>query len=310
MAKTFSTPDAALPPRLMTTREVAAYLRLKERKIYELLAEKRIPSARVGGKWLFPREAIDLWLAESLKRESGFVAKPPAPPVVAGSHDPLLDFALKESGADLALQPGGSLDGIRRFAEGKALVAALHVIDDASGTYNLPLLETRLAGSDAVAIHWAWRQQGLVLGPRAAKRVKSLSDLPGLVVARRQDEAGSAILFRRLLRDADMAEGRLSFHPTPFRGEIDLALAIHAGEADAGLAVESAARQLRLAFLPLARECFDLVVRRGDYFEPAFQKLLLFTRSKRFVAEAERLGGYAIAEIGRVRWNAPGLTGP
>lgn len=305
-----SMPGSAVPallpaPALMTTREVASYLRLKERKIYELLAEKRIPSARIGGKWLFPREAIDLWLSESLKRESGHAAKAPPPPVVAGSHDPLLDFALKESGADLALQAGGSLDGLRRFAEGKAMLAGLHVIDEASGAYNLPLLEARLAGKDAVAIHWAWRNQGLVLGRRAAKKVKGIADLKGLRIARRQDEAGSAILFRRLLQEGGRSESDLDILPTPYRSELDLALAVHAGAADAGLAIESAARQLKLGFLPLARECFDLVVGRRDYFESSVQKLLAFARTKRFRVEAERLGGYDIAALGQIRWNPP-----
>jgi len=301
-------PAPALSPRLpaqLTTREVADYLRLKERKIYELVAERRIPCARIDGKWLFPREAIDLWLAASLARESGFAAKAPPPPVVAGSQDPLLDFALKESGADLAFQPGGSLDGLARFADGRAMLAGLHVVDEATGEYNLPLLQARLAGKDAVAIHWAWRSQGLLLGPRAAKKVKSVADLKGFRIARRQDEAGSAILLRRLLRAANVAEESLAYAPAIYRSETDLALAVLAGEADAGLAVESAARQLKLAFLPLARECFDLVVGRRDYFAPPVQKLLAFARAKTFVAEASRLGGYDIAALGEIRWNSP-----
>jgi excisionase family DNA binding protein len=301
-------PAPALPPRLpaqLTTREVADYLRLKERKIYDLIAERRIPCARVGGKWLFPREAIELWLAASLARESGFAPKAPPPPVVAGSQDPLLDFALKESGADLAFHAGGSLDGVARFADGRAMLAGLHVVDEATGEYNLPLLQARLAGKDAVAVHWAWRSQGLLLGPRAAKKVKGVTDLKGLRVARRQDEAGSAILLRRLLRQASLAEDAIDFTSAIYRSETDLALAVLAGEADAGLAVESAARQLKLAFLPLARECFDLVVGRRDYFEPAIQKLFTFARSKAFAAEAKRLGGYDIAALGEVRWNSP-----
>lgn len=51
-------------PELMNTREVAEYLRIKERKVYDLVREKRIPCARVTGKWLFPKRLIDAWLAE------------------------------------------------------------------------------------------------------------------------------------------------------------------------------------------------------------------------------------------------------
>jgi hypothetical protein len=32
-----------IQPELMTTRDVAAYLRIKERKVYELISARRIP---------------------------------------------------------------------------------------------------------------------------------------------------------------------------------------------------------------------------------------------------------------------------
>ena len=40
---------------LMTTAEVAALLRVKERKIYELVSENQIPHTKVTGKLLFPK---------------------------------------------------------------------------------------------------------------------------------------------------------------------------------------------------------------------------------------------------------------
>ena len=48
----------------MNTREVAEYLRLKERKVYELVAARLIPCTRVTGKWLFPKTLIDLWIIQ------------------------------------------------------------------------------------------------------------------------------------------------------------------------------------------------------------------------------------------------------
>ena len=49
---------------MMTTREVADYLRIKERKVYELVSARAIPCTRVTGKWLFPKHLIDGWLLE------------------------------------------------------------------------------------------------------------------------------------------------------------------------------------------------------------------------------------------------------
>jgi excisionase family DNA binding protein len=45
---------------LMSTREVADYLRIKERKVYDLLRARKIPCSRVTGKWLFPRDLLRL----------------------------------------------------------------------------------------------------------------------------------------------------------------------------------------------------------------------------------------------------------
>src|SRR5215831_2937366 len=80
---------------LLTTDEAATYLRLSERKLYELVATGAVPCTKVTGKWLFPKAALDRWLA------AGFVGPAvhaPRPPIVGGSHDPLLERALRESG--------------------------------------------------------------------------------------------------------------------------------------------------------------------------------------------------------------------
>ena len=47
----------------LTTGEAADYLRLGERKLYELVADGRIPCTKATGKWLFPKAALDRWLA-------------------------------------------------------------------------------------------------------------------------------------------------------------------------------------------------------------------------------------------------------
>ncbi|MGH7226834.1 MAG: helix-turn-helix domain-containing protein, partial [Gemmataceae bacterium] len=117
----------------LTTSEVADYLRLKERTIYELVRTRQIPCARVTGKLLFPKPMIDLWVMRQTEFDG--VLPGASPPVAAGSHDPLLEWALRESGSELALLSGGSRDGLNRLAAGRAMVAGLHMLDAASGEY-------------------------------------------------------------------------------------------------------------------------------------------------------------------------------
>jgi excisionase family DNA binding protein len=66
---------------LLTTSEAADYLRLGERKLYELVAEERIPCSKVTGKWLFPRHELDRWVMAGLARPAGMSPFEP-PPIV------------------------------------------------------------------------------------------------------------------------------------------------------------------------------------------------------------------------------------
>ena len=86
--------------------------------------------------------------------------------------------------------------------------------------------------------------------------------------------------------------------------ETDIATAILEGRADAGMAVRAVAQRFRLDFVPLAWERFDLAMRRRDYFEPPAQKLLRFAQSPALGREAASLGGYDIAGLGTVVFNA------
>lgn len=299
-----NTPHPQASTEMMTTREVADYLRIKERKVYDLVRLGRIPCTRVTGKLLFPKALIDRWMAESTAQAGTEAAA--APPVIAGSRDPLLDWAARESGSGLALIAGGSEDGLRRLAAGQALVAGMHLLDPPTGAFNLPAVEAATAHLGVVVIEWARREEGLLLPAGNPQRVAGIADLAGKIrVMRRQKGAGARVLFDHLLASAGLAERDLILVDQIAMTGQELGLAILEGKAEAGLGLRAVARQLRLDFLPLATERFDLVLRRRDYFEPPFQKLLAFAATGAFRARAAELGGYDISGLGRVHYNAP-----
>ncbi len=51
-------------PEILTTQELAKYLRLHEITICKHAAEGKIPAVRVGRVWRFDKEAIDKWINE------------------------------------------------------------------------------------------------------------------------------------------------------------------------------------------------------------------------------------------------------
>ena len=297
-------PTSSVSPEMMDTREVAAYLRLKERRVYDLVRSNALPHIRATGKLLFPRAQIDAWLAA--KAGTPPVAPAAAPAIVAGSHDPLLEWAVRESGSDLAVLACGSRAGLERLARREAMLAAMHWLDPATGEYNVPLARARMRDAEFVVVEWARRVQGLLLAAGNPLKVKGLRDLARRKarVIGRQDEAGSQQLLLHLLAQAGIARTNLAWTARPALAETDLAAAIHEGRADAGVAIEAAARAHGLAFIRLTDERLDLVVRRRDYFEPPVQALLAFARTEEFAAHALAMGGYDVGTTGRVVFNA------
>jgi len=289
----------------LTTKEVAALLRIKERKVYELVSEQAIPVSRVTGKLLFPREMVEAWVRRQAEFRGGIEGLVPRPPVLAGSHDPLLDWALRESGSGIATFFDGSLDGLARLADGRALGAGLHVFEPESEDWNRVHVEQQLPGLPVVLLEWAWRTQGLVVAAGNPLAIADLGDLTGRRFAPRQSQSGSFMLLEHLLRKAGLGDGAIEMIAPPARSEADVALAVAEGRADAGLAVETVARQYRLGFVPLFRERYDLVLWRRDVFEPALQTVFAFCRTPAFAERAAAFRGYEVAGLGRVHYNGP-----
>jgi putative molybdopterin biosynthesis protein len=125
-----------------------------------------------------------------------------------------------------------------------------------------------------------------------------------LRLATRQPEAGSHRLLLYLLKRNGIAPDSLAWLPRAVHAETELATVIRQGSADVGLGIEAAARGSGLMFIPLAVERLDLVAFRRDVFEPALQTLLAWTRSSEFAAYARTLGGYDVANTGRVVFNS------
>jgi putative molybdopterin biosynthesis protein len=291
-------------PDVLTLKEAARFLRLSERSLYELARTHKLPAAQLGGKWLFPRRQLERWLAAQADVSAAQRLDPP--PILAGSHDPLLDWAARQSGCGLALRGGGSLDGLIALAAGEALVAASHLLDPDSNSFNEPAAREFLPGRGFVGIIWAWREQGLILPQGNPGVLTGIADLarPGLRVAGRQPRAGSHVLLTHLLSEAGLRLDQIGFLPTPALSGAEVAASVAERRADVGFGIHAEVAARGLTFLPLFRERFDLVMDRRHFFSDAVQKLLAFTRGEVFATRAARLGGYDLSALGSVAFNA------
>ncbi|MHC2845454.1 putative molybdopterin biosynthesis protein [Bradyrhizobium diazoefficiens] len=205
----------------LTTSEAADYLRLGERKLYELVTTGAIPCSKVTGKWLFPRHELDLWVLSGLARPAGMLATEP-PPVVGGSQDELLDWSLRESGSGLGSMSEGSARGLERLQRDEVTAVAVHFHGlDASGNLasdaNVTALRDAPDLHDALLVAFARREQGLVLPPGNPKRLRGLADVLalGARMAMRQQGTGAQMLLDVLLKRADATTRDLRRVETP-----------------------------------------------------------------------------------------------
>lgn len=286
--------QSAISASYLTTKEVADLLRVKERKVYDLAAAGEIPHRRITGKLLFPKHELLDWI------ETG--STPTAadrPAVLTGSHDPLLDWAVRECGSGLATLFNGSQDGLDCFADGRAALTGLH-IPDTTG-WNIERIEAHHL-KNVVLIAWASRARGLIVSSTAKDTITEFSQLKGKRVVLRQPGAGGATFFEDMLRREGMEATDLELVSGLAHTEYDAAVAVAAGQADAATGIEAMARQFNLSFVPLAEERFDLLIDRHAYFTEPVQKLLTFARSVAFHDKAATMGGYDLTQTGTVRW--------
>jgi putative molybdopterin biosynthesis protein len=217
---------------------------------------------------------------------------------LAGSDDPGLDIVLRRAGTGRVLTVGarGSFHGLTGIWRGTADAAAIH-LQHRSGTHNSPFAQTLLRGRQPALIHLWRREQGLLTPDGNPARVAGVADLRGLQVARRRFGTGTRVLLDRLLTGAGIPPASVTGPEAA--SHLEVAMAIAAGQADAGLGVRAAATALDLGFTPITWEDFDIVL-SADTLKAA-EPLIAALRDPAAQSAVDALGGYDLSHTGTVR---------
>jgi molybdopterin molybdotransferase/putative molybdopterin biosynthesis protein len=222
--------------------------------------------------------------------------------VVAGCDPalPLLEEPLGLLDPPIALRwwPCSSGEALRLAGQGLVHAAGAHMRGP-SGEYNTGAAAELLAGGGEVVGFSAWRE-GLVLG-RAAAGASGAADLAGtgLRVVNREAGAEARRVLDRELARSGIAPDQVTGYRTAAAGHLQVAGAIAAGLADAGVASEPAALAYGLTFLPLAAERFDLVIPAAHAGSREVQALLRVLGSRWLLDQLASLPGYDPASCGQ-----------
>jgi putative molybdopterin biosynthesis protein len=204
----------------------------------------------------------------------GKAARPPDL-VIMGSHDVALDVvvgALAEQGLTTRTLAVGSQGGVAAANSRQCDIAPVHLVDPATGEYNVHLATRGLA----LVKGWQ-RMQGLLFRPGDARfEGRSVEDAlrdvladPVALMVNRNAGAGTRVLIDKLLGGA-----RPVGYANQPKSHNAVAAAIAQGRADWGVAIEPVARLYGLGFLPIAPEHYDFLLVEDRKHRPAVQAFL------------------------------------
>jgi len=193
--------------------------------------------------------------------------------VIIGSHCVGLDVLigrLQSEGISVKALNVGSTGGLAAAKRGECDIAAIHLMDPATGEYNRPFLTAALE-----LVSGYRRLQGIVYrkgdprfeGQSLEDAIGGAISTPECLMVNRNAGSGTRILTDRLLGGAKPA----GYWSQP-KSHNAVGVAVAQNRADWGIAIETIARQYGLGFIPAQDEHYDFIVPRARLARPAVQR--------------------------------------
>jgi len=159
----------------------------------------------------------------------------------------------------------GSLNNLRSLVDHNCDVAGFHFPLDFPDADLLRQYQRLLSLAGASCIDIAIRRQGLIVQKGNPKNINSIRDLGKRSVRfiNRQQQSGTRVLVDSLLKHAGMKPAQVNGYVNEEYTHLAVAAMVASGAADAGMGLEAAARQFKLAFVPVIKERYCLALAPG-----------------------------------------------
>ena len=224
--------------------------------------------------------------------------------VITGSHDLILDVI-----ADLMPNhfPGmhvssthvGSMGGLMALRRKEAHLSPIHLLDEETGTYNLPYVR-KLFQEPMALIRGVGRIQGIMVKKGNPLGIQRMEDLKRVRFVNRQRGAGTRLLFDYKLKTLSIAPEEISGYDREASTHMAVAALVGSDSADAGMGIRSAAEAMKLDFIPIGNEEYDFAI-PVEYLElPHVKAFVEILKSEEFHRRLEKLGGYTWDHAGEI----------
>jgi putative molybdopterin biosynthesis protein len=299
---------------LLTAEDVARQLRIQKYTVYELIKRGELPSSRVGKQVRISQADINRYLkagktgpvpvGESPETEVP-AWTPPVAPVIISGQDGCLDLLLNriaETGNVVLRSYTGCYNSLIAFYQGRVTIAAAHLWDAETDTYNYPFVRRLLPGLPVGALRLAGRMQGFYVARGNPLRIRDWADLNRreLAMINRERGCGTRILLDQKLNRYGINGAAIRGYDRETVSHLACAGVVAKGGAGLGCGCERAAIGIPgIEFIPLQLEWYDIIFRLADRESPAIQAVLSYVTGREFKQDLELLGCYDLSQTGR-----------
>lgn len=215
----------------------------------------------------------------------------------------LADWMVRHrSGVGLVTIPCSSRAALEGLREGRVHVAGIHMRDPRTGEYNVGPARALLGGRRVAFVNFARWEIGLCIHPRKTEIVHGVEDLAHrkVRIVNRERGSGARLALDEALEKVGLDSRRVAGYKRELGGHLEVAAAVSAGEAEAGVTIRVAAEAYGLGFLPLREERYDLVIPAAELGWAPVRAMLDALNSSRFGRELRGLCVYDTSRTGSV----------
>ncbi|MEG0662449.1 MAG: molybdopterin biosynthesis protein, partial [Anaerovoracaceae bacterium] len=225
--------------------------------------------------------------------------------VVIGSHDLILDVMadmMPNAYHNMFVSSThvGSMGGLMALKREETHLAPIHLLDEATGTYNIPLVKKLFPREPMVLIKGVGRTQGIMVKKGNPLNISGITDLTSCRYVNRQRGAGTRVLFDYQLKQLGLMEEDINGYGREAATHMAVAASVGSDGADAGMGILSAAKAMNLDFIPVADEEYDFAMPKKYLDLPHIQAFIALLKSTAFRERLNNLGGYTVEQAGTI----------
>ena len=186
----------------------------------------------------------------------------------------------------------GSTDGLKTLNMGYTDIAWSHLYDPESGEYNIPFLPVYTPNVKPVVVNLFYRELGFLTAAGNPHHIKGFEDLARKKIRfiNRQKGSGTRKLIDHNLAQRGIDASAIRGYDDEVNTHLEIGLSIISGEADVGIATVAVSKLLSLAFVPITRERFDMILGQQTFFQGGVQTLMEVLKIGRFPGEGGKAG--------------------